>query len=431
MKKFDSFIFKDYSFNEQSKVLTLVYSFDNEIDFSETYRFDFDFAQYNEAQLDRAIQNLFFMAGVSYFKAAVPNNIVINKGELDKELADFFSKTYSRGLGEFWYVNKIDPKTVVNFPSNTEHIDAVDSPSTNNGMVIGLGGGKDSLVIIEALRDKFNPITTWSLNHKEQLEPLVKRIGLNHFYVERVIDKKLLVLNDQGALNGHIPISAIIACAGIVTAILSGNRDVVVSNEHTANEPTLTYEGVEINHQYSKTQEFEKDFQAILTKTFGDSVRYYSFLRPLSELRIAEIFAATALDKYLGVFSSCNKAYTLSSNHMSWCGTCPKCVFMFLILTPFVERTKLESIWGGKNLLLDPALSSTLEELLGISGNKPLDCVGEIKESRMAMRMDQKVYPELSKYSFYLPEDYDYKNIWDDELPEDIKPLFTDFISQF
>src|SRR6185503_12653139 len=176
-----------------------------------------------------------------------------------------------------------------------------------------------------------------------------------HLWVERAWDRQLLELTKQGALNGHIPISAILACAGIVAAVLSGKRDVVVSNEQSANEPDFTYNGVEINHQYSKSQEFEDDFQKLLQHIFGDELRYYSFLRPLSEMHIAELFAQRWFNTYHDVFSSCNRAFIHTSDRMTWCGTCPKCAFVYLMLTPFIPEEKLNALWNGKNLLLDPA----------------------------------------------------------------------------
>lgn len=431
MRSYKSFIFKDYVFDATSKTLSLNYALDDAINFKETYLFDFDFAPYDPERLDKALQSLFFMAGVSYFKTFVPGDIAVLKGSLDKLEADFFSKTYQRGLGEFWYVNKLDPNTRVDFPVNAD-VPEVSNQDASEGLLVGLGGGKDSLVSVEALKQSGLNVSTWSLNHRAQLEALVNRVGLNHYYVERTIDPQVLELNNKDALNGHIPISAIFASVGLVVAVLSGKRDIVVSNEQTANEPTLTYQGVEINHQYSKSQEFEKDFQAYLTHNLGESVRYYSFLRPLSELRIAEIFAQTGFDKYVGVFSSCNRAFTLSSDELFWCGKCPKCAFIFLVLTPFIERSRLESVWGGKNLLLDESLVPTYRKLLGIEGDKPLDCVGEIKESRTAMRLCQKVYAELAdKYRFTIPDDYNYKALSSDEMPDDIKQLFTDFISKF
>src|SRR5690606_11803653 len=114
------------------------------------------------------------------------------------------------------------------------------------------------------------------------------------------------------------------------------------------------------------------------------------FLRPLSELRIAELFAKVGFEKYKSLFSSCNRAFVLESKSMSWCGECSKCAFTFLILSPFIDQPELEKLWGGNNLLLDPSLEATYRQLLGIEGDKPLDCVGEIKESRAAMRLAQE-----------------------------------------
>lgn len=421
MSKYRQFVFEDYVFDKSAKLLTLKYSLDSKLDFAETYRFPFNFADYNEAMLDRACQALFFMAGVSYFKTYVPPEITFKKGELDNKSAAFFSKTYERGLGEFWYVNNLDVRTPVIFPVTTETLPDVADPAQNEGLLVAIGGGKDSLVTVEILRES-EAVTTWSVNHS-QMAQLVEKIGLPHLWVERVWDKQLLNLKND-AYNGHVPISAIYACVGTVVSVLTGKRDVVVSNEQSANEPTLHYKGADINHQYSKSQEFESDFQNYLTYIFGrDTIRYYSFLRPLSELRIAELFAQLGFEKYKDVFSSCNRAFRLDSDRIFWCGECPKCAFVFLALTPFVERAKLEKLWDGKNLLLDPSLEPTYRQLLGIEGKKPLDCVGEVKESRAAMRLAQKVYPELNKYAFELPSNYDFRAWSVHTMPDEIFAL--------
>ncbi|HTH72277.1 MAG TPA: hypothetical protein VL737_02845 [Candidatus Pristimantibacillus sp.] len=418
MSKYRTFVFEDYHFDKENGVLNLHYGMDDALRFREIYRFDFDYADYDEAALDRAFQALFFMAGVSYYKMYVPPEIVIKKGELDPEMAAFFSKTYQRGLGEFWYLNQMDAHTPVLFPPTTTHSPALNPGRTGQGLLVAIGGGKDSLVSIEILRAK-EKITTWSLNHRPQLTPLVEQIALPHAWVERTWDPKIMELNKQDALNGHIPISAIFACVGVIVAILAGKRDVVMSNEQSANEPTLHYQGVAINHQYSKSQEFERDFQQYLQHTLGEAVRYYSFLRPLSEVRIGELFARVGFEKYKDVFSSCNRAFVHTSDHMSWCGECSKCAFVYMALAPFVPAEKLNMLWNGKNLLLDPALEPTYRKLLGIEGDKPLDCVGDIKESRAAMRLAQEKYPELrEKYHFDIPEDYDFRAVSSHEMPE-------------
>ncbi|HSW98334.1 MAG TPA: hypothetical protein VLF71_00690 [Candidatus Saccharimonadales bacterium] len=423
MSKYRQFIFEKYTFDAGAGRLELHYSLDGELNFLEAYRFDFPFVAYDAALLDRALQALFFMAGVSYYKTYIPPEIVVKQGSLDAQQAAFFSKTYQRGMGEFWYVNKLDPHTPVTIPATTDKIEPLPPGSAENGagdgLLVALGGGKDSLVSVELLRAQHS-ITTWSLNHRSQLQPLVDKIGLPHAWVEREWDTQLLELNKQGALNGHIPISGIFACVGTVVAVLAGKRDVVMSNEQSANDPTLHYQGVAINHQYSKSQEFERDFQAFLQHTVGGRVRYYSFLRPLSEVRIAEIFAHVGFEKYQAVFSSCNRAFVHSATHMSWCGECSKCAFVFLALTPFVPRADLEHMWG-KNLLVDPAQEVNYRKLLGIEGDKPLDCVGDVKESREAMQLAFQQYPELAqKYHFDIPPGYNYKDEGTHEMPPEL-----------
>lgn len=422
---YQQFIFDDYQFDPGTKTLSLHYRFDEALRFTETYHFDFAVAAYDERLLDRACQSLFFMAGVSYYKAYLAPSIGISKGTLDDAGAAFFAKTYQRGLGEFFYVNQLDPRMPITFPTTTRQLAPIGSP-TAQGMLVGIGGGKDSLVSVELLRSRVDNLATWSVGHRPQLTPLVQRISLPHYWVERSWDRSLLDLKTKNALNGHIPISAILACVGVIVAILSGRRDVVVSNEQSANDPTLVYNGVAINHQYSKSQEFEADFQAYLVHSLGESVRYYSFLRPLSELRIAELFTRLGFSKYHDVFSSCNRAFVHSSNHLFWDGSCPKCAFVFLALTPFVPREQLEALFDGKNLLTTAALEPTYRQLLGIAGDKPLECVGEVKESRAAMRLSTRWYPELAKrYQFTLPENYDYTSLGSQAMPTDIYQLFS------
>lgn len=420
MTKYKTFIFKSYHFDRQAQTLHLNYSYDNQLELSETYKFKFDYVDYEEVAFDRLAQLIFFLTGVSYYKMYLTPEIVVEAGQIDDNLAGFLNKTYQKGLGEFFYVNQLDPLSPINFPINSPEL-AVLQVKDLTGKLSGLGGGKDSLVSAELLRGE-DKLASWSLNHEPQLTPLVKRVGYQHFWVERHLDPKITQLNRLDAMNGHIPVSALFSVIGAAVSLLTGYRDNIVSNESSTNEPTLNYRGVDINHQYSKSLEYEKDFQDYLSNNFGDSLRYYSLLRPFSELRIAELFSQY-FDKYKDVFSSCNRAYTLGGQTMFWCGVCPKCAFVFLVLTPFIDKAELVKLWHGKNLLLDPSLEPTYKQLLGIEGDKPLECVGEVKEARMAMHLAQAIYPELDKYVFDLPEDYDFRAWSDSALPGDVMSL--------
>lgn len=431
MSKYRQFIFKDYAFNVEAKTLELHYGYDDRLHFTEKFTFDFDFVKYDPTVLDRLCQLLFFIAGVSYYKAFLAPEIVVKAGEIDESLATFLSQTYQQGLGEFFYINQLDPYTAINFPVTVNQpLEQLSEANAGEGLLIGIGGGKDSLVTAEVLREAHPNIGTWSLGHRKQLEPLIERMGLRHFYVEREWDKQLLKLNEDGAYNGHVPISAIFAGVGSVVNVLAGFNDHIVSNESSASEPNLKYKGMEINHQYSKSLQFEQSFQGQLERSLQEGPWYHSFLRPLSELHIAKIFGQQYFDKYADVFSSCNRAFTHDSHQMFWCGECPKCAFVFLALTPFVEQSKLEKLFHNKNLLLEPGLEMTYLQLLGIEGDKPLECVGEIKESRTAMRLAQNVYPTLEKYQFDVPEDYNYLAVAEHNLPDYLFSRLQSFLQR-
>ncbi len=420
--KYQEFIFENYQFNKETKELILNYSFDQKINFSERYFFDFEISNFDKLLLDAAIQNLFFLAGISYFKLYPFAKIIVKNGSINSDSAKFLNKTYQKGLGEFFYINNLDPNFEINFPANSVANIPINKSVDGQKLLIGIGGGKDSLVTVELLKKQNKNLAIWSVNNLEKLKPLIDKINLPFYYVERNWDKQLIELNkDTELYNGHIPISAILAAVGSLIGVLSNNSDIIVSNENSANEPTLNYQGVDINHQYSKSIEFESDWQNQSLRTTGENIKYYSALRPFSEVAISKMFSKIGFNKYQKVFSSCNNAFTHYSDHLYWDGTCPKCAFIFLALTPFLKREDLEELFSGKNLLLSDELIATYNQLLGIDPAKPLECVGEIKESRMAMQLAFTIYPQLKdRYNFILPPDYNFEEVHQHLMPANI-----------
>ena len=417
MSQYQTFSFDEYTFDSDTKTLIFKYSIDEQLHFTEEYQFDVEIDKnLDQKALDRACVVAFLIAGVSYYKTYLPPLVSYKNLEVDQNLADFLSKTYQKGLGEFFYVNNLDPKTPINFPVTSDPPEKLEVNSS--GALIGIGGGKDSIVTVEKLRD--HDTATWSLGHRQQLEPLVAKLNTQHCFVSRKIDEQLVKKSLLGAYNGHIPVSAIFASIGVVLAILVGKKDVIFSNEAAANEPTLTYRGIEINHQYSKSLEFEQDFQDILAENFGDSIRYFSYLRNLSELQICEMFTKY-FDKYSGVFSSCNRAFVQSSDQLFWCGKCPKCAFVYLGLANYIDESKLMKLFGGKNLFLDPDLVQTYKMLVGMDQSKPLECVGTIDECRWAMAQLTEKYPSLK--AFDLTNNYDHSARAEHSIPADYEPL--------
>jgi hypothetical protein len=250
---------------------------------------------------------------------------------------------------------------------------------------VAVGGGKDSIVSIEALRAAGFEPTLFSVNSYTPITNTVERAGLPYLKVGRQIDSSIGDLNAQGAFNGHVPITMINSLLGLLAAVMNGLTTVIFSNERSASVGNLTWHGIDVNHQWAKSIEAEKLLQETLATVVSPSVTYFSLLRPLSELRIARQFAT--LEQYHDIFTSCNRAFHLDpSKRRIWCGECDKCRFVFLVLAPYMSVAQLEAIWH-KNMFNDGEQLAGFRELLGIEGHKPLECVGEVAECRLALEL--------------------------------------------
>lgn len=347
---------------------------------------------------------------ISYWKAACSPTVRVEAGFLDAEQTAWFKKLYYKGLGEFFYLNGIETSLgsfmEILCTGKADPMERVRFSDTQNGILVPVGGGKDSVVTLEILKStaagSANTLHPMVINMRGATRNCCVQAGFdeeNCAVVNRSIDPLLLQLNHQGFLNGHTPFSAMLAFTSLLVSALSGCRHIALSNENSANESTVG-EGTDgANHQYSKSLEFENDFRAYVQKYLGENFNYFSFLRPLSEIGIARLFASYPL--YHGVFRSCNAG----SKTDSWCGACPKCLFAFIILAPFMGIEKCSRLFG-KNLLDDLSLKKFLEQLCGFEKVKPFECVGTRSEVNWAL---QKLAPladknRLLEYYFSLPQ---------------------------
>jgi 7-cyano-7-deazaguanine synthase in queuosine biosynthesis len=325
------------------------------------------------------------------------------------------------GLAQFFYTNQLDWYDSINFvPKTNEQYFA--PPSNGEGAISALGGGKDSIVAAEILKEAKVDTDLWAVNQAERFENLANKMNLKILSVTRKIDPLLLELNGKDAYNGHVPITAINSFIGVVLAILTGKKSVIWAIESSADEINTSWKGLQVNHQYSKSYEFEKEMANYIKKNIAKDLEHYSILRPLTELRISEIFCKNYIDKYNGLFSSCNANFSLNNNDkLNWCGKCPKCAFVFIVFSPFIKKSNLLGLFNGRNIFADEDMKPIIEELLGISGHKPLECVGEIAETRLAINMakDTGEYPELNQFDFPTVK-YDYKKWSSNSIPKEL-----------
>ncbi|MFI2663832.1 hypothetical protein [Micromonospora carbonacea] len=334
------------------------------------------------ATLGRVLELLHVVAGVSYYKTAAPRRLVL-PAPLGGAAAALVTAVYTKGLAEYAYRNQLPHVLEL-----TPEIPAGSVPPAraydNSDLrpLSAVGGGKDSIVSLEALRRAGLDPVPFSVNPNHVIVAVNEASGLAALAARRRIDPVLFDLNAAGARNGHIPVTAINSLIAVATAVLGGLGPVVMSNERSASDPNLVWNGHEINHQWSKGVEAEGLLRAALAEHAGLTEPYFSLLRPLSELHIARLFAE--IDRYDDVVTSCNAAFKLRDASERWCRDCPKCRFVFLAMAPFMPRERVVRIFGG-DLLADGSQLPGYRELLGVDGHKPFECVGEVEESVVAL----------------------------------------------
>ncbi len=368
-------------------------------EFAEVIEFPMSLDPVEPKVLDGLLRLLSLAASLSYFKAFAPGTLGAPAGLTDVERR-FIEQVTGNGLGEFAYVNDL-PEVL-----GTDVVAPVLPPrslATEDGdplrVLVAVGGGKDSIVSIEALRASGVEVELFSVNSYTPIEETSRVAGLPLNTVRRRLDPALFELNRQGAPNGHVPVTAVNSVIALICAAALGFDTVAFSNEASSSYGNVAWHGRDINHQWSKGIEFER----LLRSSLPDGApNYVSLLRPVSELRIARRFAEHR--SYHGVFTSCNRAFKLNAeDRTSWCGDCPKCRFVFLCLSPFLPREELLAIFGGRDLFADETQLTGFLELLGADGLvKPFECVGEPDECRVALellrsREDWRGHPFLDR----------------------------------
>ena len=450
-EEYPRFFYRGYDISEDDRELFLTDHFEIEglSSFAPTWRFPKRAGESKEWAEDKLMQEMIFSLGmvelVSYWKITCSPQVILEVGSLNEEQIAWWKDLYFNGLGEFFYVNQIweaKPQGFMNLvcrkPEEASCLKAEEkgsfsgntlTPEAKKGVLVPIGGGKDSAVTLELLRDGGYPVYGYIINPRGATIHTTEAAGLDGAHVitvKRTLDPAMLELNKQGFLNGHTPFSALVAFSSIIAARIMGLSYIALSNESSANESTVL--GSTVNHQYSKSFQFEKDFNRYEERYLPGSALYFSMLRPLSEFQIAGYFAKKK--QYHSIFRSCN----VGSKTDSWCGRCPKCLFVYLILSPFLSRQEVRDIFG-RDMLEDGEMKPLLKQLTGVSQEKPFECVGSRDEVNAAivMTIDRllaegerlpllfEYYRELGLYETYKPMGNRYASYFDEEnlLPEE------------
>ncbi|MCK5856381.1 MAG: hypothetical protein KAG64_02760 [Bacteroidales bacterium] len=392
-KTYQEFVFEGFDYNFHESELRIVFHFrvDKFVEFNPKITIPkTSFLSHKHLSKDY-IELLIFHIGmielISYWKAICTTKIIVKDFFLTEKQIAFWKKIYFHGLGEFFYLNSIDTNIddFVEIVSQSNRKSKSESLNLSNDCIIPVGGGKDSVVSLELLKNRGGDNLALIMNPRGASSATANIAGFEGktIIIKRFLDQELLELNKKGFLNGHTPFSALLGFVTVLSASLSQKKYIALSNESSANESTVI--GTDVNHQYSKSFEFEKDFRNYVHEFISPDIEYFSLLRPISEFQIASLFAKSP--QYFYDFKSCN----VGSKQNIWCGACSKCLFTFIILSPFMEPDELKKIFGN-NLLDDANMMGYFEELTGIADVKPFECVGTVEEVNAALCLSIEKY---------------------------------------
>lgn len=353
------------------------------------------FEKLSISQMDILIFHIGLIELISYWKLTCSPKVHVKPHHLTSEQIEWWKNVYYHGLGEFFFRNHIENVTVDNFMDISTMAKNTLKPESYNladTVIIPIGGGKDSIVTLELLRDYCERRIPFILNPRKTTVETILVGGFcidDIVEVDRQLDPQLMTLNSDGFLNGHTPFSAVLAFLGLLISAATNSKHLALSNESSANEATV--QNTSINHQYSKSISFERDFRYYVSRFISEDFNYFSFLRPLSELTISKLFVR--FDQYFYIFKSCN----IGSKNDKWCCQCSKCLFTFIILSPYIHPDLLERIFG-ENLLDKATLEEEFKQLLGLENNKPFECVGTYAEVNKAIDLSLHYYPVKYPY---------------------------------
>ena len=388
--KYKEFYYNNYNLREDKEAIYIEFEFEipNLAIFKPTTKIlkkQMKIKSIESIQAKNMAFNIGLIELISYWKCACCPQIVIKCGYINDEQIKWWKKLYFYGLGELFFTNNInntiDDFVTIKCEKEKNELEYEEIREDSEGYIVPIGGGKDSIVTIETL--EFNKKEDYCLiiNPKSVTLECAKIAGIddNHtIEIYRKIDQNLIELNEKGYINGHTPFSAMLAFTSYFVAYLLSKKYIALSNENSANESNIV--GEKVNHQYSKSFEFEKDFEEYSNKYLKAPVKYFSFLRPLNELQIAKIFSKH--EKYHKVFKSCNVGS--KGKEWKWCCSCAKCLFAYIILSPFLYKEKLVNIFG-EDLFEKKELLEVFCQLTGNGEVKPFECVGTFEEVNYAI----------------------------------------------
>lgn len=385
-----SFVYDNYTLQNNRTRVDFTYTTHQNgesFTFTETYIFEKPLPECLETH--RLLRMLHLASGISYYKLFFNTDIEHPYAMSTKE-SSFWNTVFTNGLGEFMYVNNLSADTMATFgPQEGHSTPSSVRTSLTAKALLGIGGGKDSIVAGELLKSIGVPLEGFVLatgNATAQAAAVAKTMHIPAHIVHRSLDQSLIQLQSRpDAYKGHIPVSLLFAITGALVAITHNMSYIIVANESSASIPRASHNGSAVNHQWSKSFDAEKLVQQYLQENVNPDLTYFSAIRSLSSVAVAKIFSE--FPQYFTTFTSDNFGFRIQADQRPerrWSAESPKTLSSYMLLSAWLPPAQLLSIFG-QDYMNNPQLEHMFLQLVGVEGEQPLDCVGTPQELRASI----------------------------------------------
>ncbi|NEO19532.1 MULTISPECIES: hypothetical protein [Moorena] len=264
------------------------------------------------------------------------------------------------------------------------------SPSVKDSYLLAVSGGKESTFAFEWMQRANLTMETFTLHHAGGIlgdnwqkkfpvfEPIRKRSHLWEILTHPREDPAQH-FDYKGVRNDPTITNALFVM--MIIAAQQGHKFLVLANDKSSNESNATYQGRSVNHQSAKGNAYIERFNDFLERK-GLPFRYVSICEEVYS--IATVQQLSLWNKsILKDLTSCNEAQWAPGSSR-WCCGCPKCAFSFALIEAATDYDFAIDV-VGEDLFSVKKLEELWTRLFDPRAEKPFECVGEKRETLMAL----------------------------------------------
>ena len=321
-------------------------------------------------------------------------DISIIAADLSSSALELFFQIYQEVFAQHWYENNVTdyagPEII--YPGvSLGQSDPSYLAENKSTVLAACGGGKDSIVALKLLEKADIPFASIQYSHN-----IYGKADFQHNLISQVLEyvspvkkHKISIYDDfidYPFLELYFPKNSGITVPETPVSIFEflpimlneGYRYLSLAHEKSANTGNLFWEklGKEVNHQWGKSHEAEKLLNDFIQNNLFSNFTYFSILQPIYDFRIFKNL--TQYPEVLPKIHSCNI-------QKPWCKKCPKCAYVWLGLMAAFDPKYVNAVFR-KNLFDDEDLIPIFRQMLGLADHTPFECIGEIDESRLAIK---------------------------------------------